>query len=45
MNSGNVVANWPAVEAGWLGAEMFVSFDKKAVKVVEAQGQSARPLS
>jgi predicted nucleic-acid-binding protein len=65
MNSGNVVANRPAVEAGlalldaggdfadgviayegsWLGAEMFVSFDKKAVKLMKAQGDSVRLLS
>jgi len=65
MNSGNVVANQPAVEAGlalmdaggdfadgiiayegrWLGAEIFVSFDKKAVKLMEARGESARLLS
>jgi predicted nucleic-acid-binding protein len=65
MNSGNVVANRPAVEAGlalldaggdfadgviayegsWLGAEIFVSFDKKAVKLMEAQGASVRLLS
>jgi len=65
MNSGNVVANRPAVEAGlalldaggdfadgviayegsWLGAEIFVSFDKKAAKVMEAQGASVRLLS
>jgi predicted nucleic-acid-binding protein len=65
MNSGNVVANRPAVEAGlalldaggdfadgviayegsWLGAETFVSFDKRAVKPMEAQGQLVRLLS
>jgi predicted nucleic-acid-binding protein len=65
MNSGNVVANWPAVEAGlalldaggdfadgiiayegrWLGAEAFVSFDKKAVELMKAQGESVRLLS
>ena len=65
MNSTNVVANRPAVEAGlalleaggdfadgiiayegsWLGAETFVSFDKKAVRLMEAQGESARLLS
>ena len=65
MNSGNVVANRPAVEAGlalldaggdfadgviafegsWLGAEVFVSFDKKAVRLIEAKGQSVRLLS
>lgn len=65
VNSGNVVANRPAVEAGlalldaggdfadgviayegsWLGAEVFVSFDREAVKVMVAQGESARALS
>jgi predicted nucleic-acid-binding protein len=64
INSGNVAANRPAVEAGlalmdaggdfadgviayegsWLGAEVFVSFDKKAVKLMEAEGQSVRLL-
>jgi predicted nucleic-acid-binding protein len=34
-----------AYEGSWLGAEMFVSFDKKAVKLMKAQGDSARPLS
>jgi predicted nucleic-acid-binding protein len=34
-----------AFEGSWLGAEMFVSFDKQAVKLLEAQGQSARLLS
>jgi predicted nucleic-acid-binding protein len=65
MNSGNVVVNRPAVEAGlalmdaggdfadgviayegnWLGAETFISFDKRAVKLMAAQGESARLLS
>jgi predicted nucleic-acid-binding protein len=65
INSGNVVVNRPAVEAGlvlldaggdfadgiiayegsWHGAEIFVSFDKKAVKLMEAQGESVRLLS
>src|SRR5262249_27556729 len=65
MNSENVVANRPAVEAGlaqldaggdfadgiiayegrWHGAEMFVSFDKKAVKLMKAQGETVRLLS
>jgi predicted nucleic-acid-binding protein len=65
MNSANVVANRPAVEAGlalmdvggdfadgviayegnWLGAETFVSFDRRAVKLMAAQGESARLLS
>lgn len=34
-----------AYEGSWLGAETFVSFDRKAVKLIEAQGKSARLLS
>jgi predicted nucleic-acid-binding protein len=34
-----------AYEGNWLGADTFVSFDKKAVKLMEAQGESARLLS
>jgi predicted nucleic-acid-binding protein len=34
-----------AYEGHWLGADRFVSFDKKAVKLMEAQGQSVRLLS
>ena len=34
-----------AYEGHWLGAETFVSFDKKAVKLMDAQGKSARLLS
>ena len=33
-----------AYEGNWLGAETFVSFDKKAVELLAAQGQSARFL-
>ena len=33
-----------AYEGAWLGAETFVSFDKKAVALLTAQGQSARLL-
>ena len=64
LDTGNVVMNRPAVEAGlsillaggdfadgiiayegsWLGGETFVSFDKKAVTLLTAQGQSARLL-
>src|SRR5260363_181894 len=33
-----------AYEGGWLGGEMFVSFDKKAVSLLAAQNQSARLL-
>ncbi len=34
-----------AYEGSWLGAETFVSFDKKAVKLMEAQGEPVRLLS
>lgn len=34
-----------AYEGSWLGAETFVSFDRKAVKLIAAQGKSARLLS
>jgi predicted nucleic-acid-binding protein len=34
-----------AYEGSWLGADAFVSFDKKAVKLIEAQDGSARLLS
>ena len=33
-----------AFEGRWLGAETFVSFDKKAVQLLEAQGQDTRLL-
>lgn len=33
-----------AYEGHWLGGETFVSFDKKAVALLTAQGQSARLL-
>ena len=34
-----------AYEGSWLGAETFISFDKKAVKLMEARGKSVRLLS
>jgi predicted nucleic-acid-binding protein len=34
-----------AYEGSWLGADAFVSFDKKAVKLIEAGGGSARLLA
>jgi predicted nucleic-acid-binding protein len=34
-----------AYEGTWLGAETFISFDKKAVRLIEADGGSARLLS
>jgi predicted nucleic-acid-binding protein len=33
-----------AYEGSWLGAETFVSFDRRAVKLMEAQGGTARLL-
>jgi len=33
-----------AFEGNWLGGETFVSFDKKAIALVTAQGQSAQLL-
>ena len=32
-------------EGSWLGADTFVSFDRKAVKLIAAQGKSTRLLS
>jgi predicted nucleic-acid-binding protein len=34
-----------AYEGSWLGAEAFVSFDRRAVKLLEAQGEPVRLLS
>ena len=34
-----------AYEGNWLGADTFASFDKKAVKLMEAQGRSAQLLA
>jgi predicted nucleic-acid-binding protein len=34
-----------AYEGNWLGADSFVSFDKEAVKLMEARGIAAHPLS
>jgi predicted nucleic-acid-binding protein len=34
-----------AFEGRWLGGDTFVSFDKKAVKLLESQGTAARLLS
>jgi predicted nucleic-acid-binding protein len=34
-----------AYEGSWLGADTFISFDKKAVKLLKAQGESVRLLS
>jgi predicted nucleic-acid-binding protein len=33
-----------AYEGNWLGADTFASFDRKAIKLLEAQGQSTRLL-
>jgi predicted nucleic-acid-binding protein len=65
METGNVVINRPAVEAGlaaleaggdfadgviayegeWAGADTFVSFDRRAVSILAAQGRRARLLA
>ena len=34
-----------AYEGNWLGGEIFLSFDKKAVKLITAQGAAAQVLS
>jgi predicted nucleic-acid-binding protein len=34
-----------AYEGNWLGADAFISFDKKAVRLMETQGKTARLLS
>jgi predicted nucleic-acid-binding protein len=34
-----------AYEARWLGAEIFVSFDRRAAKLLEARGESVRLLT
>jgi predicted nucleic-acid-binding protein len=34
-----------AYEGNWLGGDAFVSFDRQAVKLVQAQGEAARLLS
>jgi len=34
-----------AFEGNWLGADAFVSFDRKAVRLMETQGTSARLLT
>ena len=34
-----------AYEGKWLGADTFISFDKRAVKLMEEQGESARLLA
>jgi len=43
--SGDFADGVIAHEGNWLGADTFVSFDKKAIKLMEAQGQSVRLLS
>lgn len=39
---GDFVDGAIACEGSWLGAETFVSFDKKAVNLMQAQGRSAQ---
>lgn len=41
---GNFADGAIAYEGRWLGADTFVSFDKKAVKMLKAQGVAARGL-
>lgn len=43
-NGGDFAGGVLAYEGAWLGGETFVSFDKKAVALVKAQGQTARLL-
>ncbi|HSU06711.1 MAG TPA: type II toxin-antitoxin system VapC family toxin [Acetobacteraceae bacterium] len=46
LNSGGDFADGViAYEGSWLGADAFISFDKKAVKLVHANGKAARLLS
>jgi predicted nucleic-acid-binding protein len=42
---GDFAAGVSAYEGNWLGADTFVSFDKKAVRLMKAQGEAARLLS
>ena len=45
LDAGGDFADGVIAYAGrWLGAEAFVSFDKKAVRLLEQQGQAARLL-
>jgi predicted nucleic-acid-binding protein len=39
---GDFVDGVIAYEGNWLGADTFVSFDKRAVKLLETQAKSAR---
>jgi predicted nucleic-acid-binding protein len=34
-----------AYEGSWLGADIFLSFDKRAVKLMQSQGKPSRLLS
>ncbi|WNJ92742.1 type II toxin-antitoxin system VapC family toxin [Bosea sp. 685] len=45
MAGGDFADGVIAYEGRWLGADSFVSFDKKAVKRMQAQGEAARLLS
>jgi predicted nucleic-acid-binding protein len=42
--SGDFADGVIAYEGNWLGGEVFVSFDKKAVKLLEAKGRPVRLL-
>ena len=43
--SGDFADGVIAFEGNWLGADTFVSFDRKAVRLMETQGESVRLLS
>jgi predicted nucleic-acid-binding protein len=46
LNAGADFADGPiAYEGNWLGAESFVSFDKRAVSLITKQGKQAKLLT
>jgi predicted nucleic-acid-binding protein len=46
LNAGGDFADGAiAYEGSWLGADAFISFDKRAVKLMQVQGRSARLLA
>jgi predicted nucleic-acid-binding protein len=45
LDDGGDFADGVIADAGkWLGAEIFVSFDKQAVRLLNERGEAARPL-
>jgi predicted nucleic-acid-binding protein len=44
-NGGDFADGVIAYEGNWLGADVFLSFDRKAVELLEAQGTSSRLLA